>query len=459
MNRKNYDDIILKNCTNVRAKHTVINIKGLVQKRVKKYISVALVLSIFLLSQWSHGQKTEKIGLQASTDVQRDSSVLYDHILSDPRNRKHLEYVKQGWIGGIGNNSFLRFGGFVQVNFIRDFQNTGNSYGYFTPSLIPVPTDYTPNLAFDPRSTRITFETQTDTKKGMINSFISIDFSGFTQPGSIQPRLRQAYIAWINVKKRQSLLVGQAGTTFNDGDTWPESFDQEGPNAMLYMRQVMIRYSFMLSKSDHWIGSVALESPLSSIQYGQGMVNLPDLILTVKFKEKWGHLRAGALGRQLIAENYSGTEKAKSFAWGLSFSGQLKVPYKKDNFQFQFAGGQGIGRYIQDLGSASVGQDAVYDSISISLTPLSVYGGFGAYQHWWLDNLRSNVVFGYVNILNQEIQQKEELNQTIYVMVNIIYSPFKRLDVGLEYYYGENTNKFTETGFANRLMLGAKFSL
>jgi hypothetical protein len=428
------------------------------KKIMRKNISLSLALTFVIAGLFASSKVQAQEAATTKVKAISDTSNLYDQIMSDPRNRKHLELGKQGWISGPGDNTFLRFGGFVQVNFIRDFQNTGYSFGEFMPSVIPVPTEYTPSLTFDPRTTRITFETQTDTKKGMVNTFIEMDFSGFAQKGSIQPRLRQAYVAWINAKKRQSLMVGQATTTFTDGDIWPESFDLEGPNAMTYLRQVIIRYSFMLSRSDKWIGSLAFEEPLSSVQYGKGLEEFPDIIFTTKWKEKWGHLRFGALGRLLIAESISGTGKAENFAWGLSLSGQVMVPYRHDNFQFQMVGGQGTGRYMMDLGAASIGQDAVYDSLSITLTPLDAYGGFVAYQHWWMDNLRTNVVGGYVNLMNQPIQESDALNETIYVVANTIYSPFNRFDIGLEYYYGQRINKNTNAGHANRLMLVVKYS-
>jgi hypothetical protein len=428
------------------------------QKIMRKSISLSLALAFVIAGLFASSTLQAQEATTTKVQAISDTSNLYDQIMSDPRNRKHLELGKQGWISGPGDNTFLRFGGFVQVNFIRDFQNTGYAFGEFVPAGIPVPTDQTSGMAFDPRATRITFETQTDTKKGMVNTFISMDFSGSVQPGSIQPRLRQAYVAWIDTKKRNSVLIGQAATTFNDGDVWPESFDLEGPNSMLYLRQVMVRYTFMLSKSDNWIGSIAAEAPTSSIQYGQGLEDRPDIIFTAKWKEKWGHLRFGALGRWLIAESNSGAGRAESLGWGLSFSGQIKVPYRQDNFQFQLVSGQGTGRYIQDLGSASMGQDAVYDSLSVTLTPLDAHGGFVAYQHWWIDNLRTNIGFGYLDVANQQIQDDDALNTTKYLVINTIYSPFNRFDVGLEYYYGQRINKDDNAGHANRLMLAAKYS-
>ena len=388
----------------------------------------------------------------------QEKSSLYDLIQSDPRDRHYLELSKQGWLKGLGGKTFFRFGGFVQVNFIGDFQNTGYKYGEFIPALIPVPTDDTPNMAFDPRSTRITFETQTDTKKGTVGTFISMDFNGSVEPKSIQPELLQAYVSWIDSKSRQSILIGQSNSTMTDGNTWPESFDLEGPNAMLFIRQVMIRYSFMLTKKDNWIASIAIEEPFSAVQNGQGLSILPDLIFTVNWKEKWGSLRFASLARQIVAEDDSGEGEAKTFAWGLTLSGKLNIPYKQDNFNFQFLIGDGTGRYVQDLGATSEGQDAFYDPTSISLTALPVTGGFISYQHWWTSNLRTNIAAGFVNISNLEMQDDDALKATTYVLANTIYSPFKRFDVGLEYNYGQNKNKVLDTGHANRLMLGVKYS-
>ena len=106
-----------------------------------------------------------------------------------------------------------------------------------------------------------------------------------------------------------------------------------------------------------------------------------------------------------------------------------------------------------------MGQDAVYDSVAVSLTPLGNYGGFIAYQHWWMDGLRTTVAGGYINVTNQAIQDEDALHETIYGLVNTIYSPFDRFDVGLEYYYGRRTNKSADWGQANRLMLAVKYSL
>lgn len=412
-------------------------------------------LSVGLNAQEDTDQKNRD---SIKTKLIKEKSILYDLIQSDPRDRHYLDLSKQGWLKGLGGKTFFRFGGFVQVNFIRDFQDAGYKYGEFIPALIPIPTDVTPNLSFDPRTTRITFETQTGTKRGKVGTFISMDFSGSVQSSSIQPRLLQAYVSWIDDKNRHSILFGQSNTTMTDGNTWPETFDLQGPNAMLFVRQVMIRYSFMLSKKDNWIASIALEESLSSVQNGEGLTSLPDLIFAVNLKEKWGKLRFSSLARELVAENDAGQGRAKTFAWGISFSGKIVILKKKDNFKFQFLLGDGTGRYVQDIGAMSEGQDAFYDPDSIKLIAMPVSGGFIGYQHWWTDNIRTNVAIGHVNVINLDLQEDDTFKSSTYLVANTIYSPFDRFDLGLEYNYGQNRNKALDTGHANRLTLGVKYS-
>ena len=110
------------------------------------------------------------------------------------------------------------------------------------------------------------------------------------------------------------------------------------------------------------------------------------------------------------------------------------------------------------MGSASEGQDAYYNEVSQNLMALLVLGGFIGYQFWWSDKFRTNVAGGYVDVNNLEIQGNDALNTTIYIVANTMFSPFKRMDIGLEYYYGQNQSKDDQTGHANRILLGAEYS-
>ena len=206
------------------------------------------------------------------------------------------------------------------------------------------------------------------------------------------------------------------------------------------------------------MGAVSLEQPESDIQNANGITGIPDVIFTANMDKKWGHIKFGVIGRQLIAENPSGGSNLSTLGYGALFSGTVNVPIRKDNFIWQLVAGAGTGRYVEDLGSTGNGEGAVYDITNNTLTPLAAFAGFAAYQHWWADELRTTVTYGYVGVDNQAIQGNDEFNQSTYVAANFIYSPFKSMDVGVEYYYGQRKNNNGNTGDANRLMFSAKYA-
>jgi hypothetical protein len=393
---------------------------------------------------------------------------VYEKLTRDPKMLRHGADAREGWLSIPGKETSIRFGGFIQGNYIHDFQNTGYPYGDFIPSLIPVPTDNTSGTQFDPRTSRITFETKSPTKVGTVNTYFGFDLS----TSSAAPRLRQAYVSWTSNRKGGNILLGQSWTSMIDLGVWPELFDLEGPNAMTGLRQVVLRYSFTLDKSKQWVAAASLEQPTTMVQNGIGFEALPDLAANVTWTRDWGHLGAAGIARQLIAESTGNTGRDQAFGWGLSFSGSLKIPGTKrdtpkellgnlgprqDNFKFQLAGGYGIGRYVFDLGSAPEPQDAFYNTESTEIKPLSEVGAFGAYQHWWTDRLRSTLVGGWVEKTKLTELPDDEFKQSIYAVLNLIYRPFNRIDVGVEYYWGQRTNKDGQSGQANRLLVGVNY--
>ena len=209
---------------------------------------------------------------------------------------------------------------------------------------------------------------------------ISMDFAGDQTEGSIQPRLRQAYVTWVGPWSNISFTAGQAWTTYLDLGVWPELFDLEGPNAMTGTRQGLVRGSYAFGKDKNLIFDVALEQPETAVANGNGLRDLPDLVARLNWQKDWGHLQAAAIGRQLVAESTAGTGRDSAFGWGLSFSGNWLVPGTKrkhapsddlgarqDNIQFQIQGGSGTGRYVFDPGAAPTPQDAVYDDATAEL--------------------------------------------------------------------------------------------
>ena len=114
--------------------------------------------------------------LEEEKKKEQEWETKFDLLRRDPQSR--LEATKDGWLGFENFDSQVRFGGFLQVNLIHNFQDTDNTFGKFQPGKFPVPSEKTTSTEFDPRTTRLVLETRTPTQRGNYSTFISIDFFG-----------------------------------------------------------------------------------------------------------------------------------------------------------------------------------------------------------------------------------------------------------------------------------------
>ena len=128
----------------------------------------------------------------------------------------------------------------------------------------------------------------------------------------------------------------------------------------------------------------------------------------------------------------------------------------RDEFMYQLNYGDGIGRYINDLGTVG-GQDAVFNPATGELKTLTAFGGYVAYQHWWSERMRSTFVAGYTDVDNLDFQLDDAYAQTKRVTANFLFSPIPRVDIGAEFLWGERTNKDGSSADAMQLQIAAKY--
>lgn len=379
----------------------------------------------------------------------------FDDIRRDPRNKLEGTGADAGWIDVPGYNTAIRFGGFVQLDAIHDFQDAGSHFGAFSVNQIAVPTKRKSNTEFDPRTTRMIFETRTNTSFGNYSTFLSADWFGSSNNSDLPKiRLRQVYATGVGFIPGTAFTFGQANSTFMDTKAWPEVLDNAGPSSYVFVQQGLFRVSAEIDDAKRWIASLAVEQPDTKISNGNGKTVLPDAVARVDVNDDWGHLMGAFAARQVKAETADGFVTDSAFGWGLNFSGKLMVPNTADNFKFQLNGGQGIGRYI-----TAGGIDAIYNLATQKLELPKVYGAYGAYQHWWTDTIRSTIMGSYARFYNRSIESPHALRSVLHTSVNLIYSPLKPLDIGVEYTWGRRENKDGQTGRANRMMFSAKWSI
>ena len=96
------------------------------------------------------------------------------------------------------------------------------------------------------------------------------------------------------------------------------------------------------------------------------------------------------------------------------------------------------------------------------LHSIPAFGVYVAYEHAWRQwktadvmNLRSTLLWSFVAVDNFDFQPPDAYWRTHRLAANPIFSPAKRVDVGLEYIYGTRQNKDGQVGHANQIQLVA----
>jgi len=377
-----------------------------------------------------------------------------------------------------------------------------------------------------PRESRIGFETRTPTPFGEARTVMEWDWAGSTTfaPGgagalgttdSLVPRLRYGY------GTLGGFLAGQATSNFSDPDANAETLDFGGNAGEPGKgRQPQIRYTMPA----YWGTSLSFsaETPETQIATGNGLefsdagvvptatttctvttigvattcttslltsgvtplnpakASAPDFTAAWYWPQQWGHLDFSALLRPGL-DMTDGKYFSKQFVgYGGHFGMDIKpgwFGWVKDDFILHFVGGEGIGTYLNASTNFSLatnyGAPGMYGSFGgpttaaaaaqIRATTTQELGAEIGYQHWWLDNLRSNISGGWESHNGVPIKlvgaaQAASLNKEFFTgHANVIWNPVSFVDVGIEYFWGQRTVLNNQTATVNTLISAFKF--
>ena len=352
-----------------------------------------------------------------------------------------------------GTDAAIKFGGRVRTAAVFTLDPLGTDDRFLTNSIpvgVPVISGEDKRTNISARASRLNTEFRTPIGAQEVRAFFEGDFAGANNTF----RLRHAYAQFLG------FIVGQTWSTFSDPATNLEDLDFEGVSSENIIRQPLIRYWWNTDPKTR--AAIAIENPSVSITGGQGVNLLPDIVLrAVREGSNGGHVQAAAVIREIRGEATPGDVRS-DWGWGLSASGvfPFKVGTLQDRVIFQANGGRGIARYINDLSSLG-GQDAVFDTTTGDLKALPAFGWYIAYEHAWKEwkgaetmNLRSTFLWSFVDLLPYDFQPPDTYSKTHRLAVNLVFSPAKRVDVGIEYIDGYRENKDGEHASANQVQLG-----
>jgi hypothetical protein len=374
-----------------------------------------------------------------------------------------------------GTDTSFRIGGYVKLDAIYDVNAAQGDQ--ISPTTIPLAgtsaAQRQGSARLHARQSRFNLESQTPTEYGSLRTFVEGDFFGgggteFSS-NSTTFRLRHAY------GELGPLLAGQTWSNFIDQTSYPETLDFNGPAGQLFIRQGQLRFT-----QSAWPGatfSVSAENPEgdffaspntaannANVNAGAGGTTgnnldpIPDFTARLTMKNEWGQFTFSSLAREIQANVAAGPftgRHGSAFGYGLSAQGVVNTRFGKDKIYYEVSGGSGIGRYLQD----AVGTAANFNAATGQLGSETAFGAYGAYEHWWLDNLRSTVVYGHDELSNNVAITGTSANRSIDTAhVNLIWSPVPNTNLGIEYIYAQRETEAKSRGELNRIQASAQFN-
>jgi hypothetical protein len=351
-----------------------------------------------------------------------------------------------------GTNAALAIGGHVKSTVVYNWDPLEINDRFIVGS-IPVDSSVASNVeaesSISADQSRLNFDLREPTDVGILRAFIEADFAEENETF----RLRHAFGQWNRV------LAGKTWSAFVDTQATPEEVDFEGLNGRINVRQPQVRVTPRIGETFEF--QFSMEDPNPEIQNGSGVTRAPDIVMSGRFQpyDKL-HTKVALLGRQIRAQRDTefGGGVEKTYGWGLTVSGRYSTPGlgTKDSVLFQLNAGEGIGRYINDL--SSVGNyDGIFNPETGKLQLFEVLAGYISFQHWWGGTMRSNFTLGAVSINNPGFVEGDAYKETVRASANFMWTPTPRIDLGLEFLWGQRENEDGANGDAKQFQAGARY--
>ena len=351
----------------------------------------------------------------------------------------------------------LTWGGYIKVDTLYSRYSDGkvaqgSARDFYVPGAIPVSAgagDSASYFDMHAKETRLFLKTATDVDGYKLGSYVEMDF--IVNPGAGNERVTNAYNiglrrAYITI---DNWLIGQDWSTFQNLVALPDTLDFVAfpTDGTPFIRQPLVRYT--LGGFD-----VSIENPETTVTSAAGAQvttdenTVPDAVARYRFDYSGGQFSLAALVRQLKQDG-SGSD----IGYGLSLAGKIPVG-ARDDIRFTISGGDGIGRYlaINTVNDAAVNADGDLEAFNATAAYL-------AYRHVWNDHWRSTATVSMLRADHDVALTGDTVTKSVNsASLNLLYSPVKKITVGVEYRHAEREVESGADGTLDRLQFGAKYA-
>jgi hypothetical protein len=318
----------------------------------------------------------------------------------------------------------------------------------------------------------------------------TLDFGGnFGEPGRVRiPEIRYTIPAWyggsfsVSAEQPETIVATPVGTQANDASINPTlttSCTTAAPASISTAASSTCTTTLVASGN----------TPLNPAK-----ATAPDFTAAYYLPQQWGHIDFSGVIRPGIDVTDGHYFDHQYIGFGGHIGADVKpgwFGWVKDDIIAHFVIGNTMGPYLNS--SSNVDLTTNYGGPSTSTAP-GTYGGFNGptsaasaaniifhtvqslggeigYQHWWLDNLRSNINAGFEaqnglsmalvsangttlsNTAKAAATQNATLNkELISTHLNLIWNPVSFVDVGIEWTYAQRTVLNNQNASLNALI-------
>ena len=356
-----------------------------------------------------------------------------------------------------GSKSRIAFGGYVKLDYIQDFDGGYDRFQYEIQN-VPVEGDGRPDqsgyMNMHARESRFNVDFRSITKSGMpIRVFVELDFYNLDRgPFNQSARLRHFY----GVLGR--LLIGRTWGTQTDLYALPNTIDFAAGDALTGTRRAQVRFEDKLGETyKYGLALEMLEFPgVDGRDFeGQASQALPLLAGKItKSTKSGGRLFLGASLFQLRWDGLEEIPNSTAVGWGFSFSGREYFGKNKHYFRWMASYGRGWGSQI--VSSLGTNASAILDSNGKLETMPAWNLGTGIALNI-SPKLVSNFNLNYYSIDPSEFRDETKMKSGSSGHVNLIWSPYKKVNAGVEFMMLERVNGDATSGIGNRLQFMIKY--
>jgi hypothetical protein len=370
-----------------------------------------------------------------------------------------LDPKYQGFIPIPNTAALIKFNAKPHLDMTYDNKNAGNK-NRFVPALFPLEgsPQFNDSSEFhmNANATQLRLDVRAPDMAGDFRFYYQNDFFGSgSDTGDMKYRVQHLYGQFYGFK------AGFTYGVWEDPDSWPDTVDYEGPNAVIFSRRPVAQYTH--AWNGNWNTTFGVEKPDIFVDVNSGgntnasqITRMPDLGFNTRYeKAGFGHLQFSAMARDLGAIDNTGDEQ-HVLGWGVNLSAGIDVT--KNNFvQLLGVYGEGVGGMGND--TSFLNSDAAFDANG-DLEALPYWSVALGFTHRWNDSFRSTFTYGYVYLDNTDGQVATFYHTSQYASANFIWQMRKRLSIGLEGLYGiQEAQNGVDSGDHWRVQLGMVYSL